>query len=120
MNQFLNKKLVNMGFVEQIETLFSLTMKDKLNTTSRSWDIYAYFENGKYYFSNNGELVSSFDTPDIDIEYILKKIKLEIAKYGCHLNTDKIVKEIDLNNIEKDMEDFIKAVRIVDKMYSEL
>ena len=120
MTQFFNKKLLSLGFEQKLDTLFSLHIDTPLQSTSTTWEVFAYYEDGKYYFSNNGDLVSSFDTPDIDIEFMLTKIKYEISKYGCSLNVSKIVKEIDLKNIQDDLKDFISAVKKIDKMYNNL
>lgn len=118
-DQSFKNKLLSLGFEQKIETLFSLTSIYKLKATLNYWQVFAYYENGKYYFSNNGDLLSEFDTPNVDIEFLLKKIKYEIGKFGCYLDSSKIVKEIDVNNIENDLKDFITAILLVDKMYGE-
>lgn len=120
MNQLFNKKITQLGFEQKIETLYSLVMDTKLNTTMNKWLVFAYYEDGKYYFSDNGDLVEMFDVPDIDIEYALDKIKESIKKFGCYLNVSKIVKEIDLNNLQRDFDNFVNAVISVDKLYNEI
>jgi hypothetical protein len=65
-------------------------------------------------------LVEYFDAPDINIDYVLEEINREIKKYGCYLNVSKIVKEIDVNNLENNLQDYLKAVSKVDKIYEEL
>ena len=120
MDHLFNEKLLRLGFEQKIETLFSLAMDDKLYSTSSRWLMFAYFEDGKYYFSDNGDMVETFDAPDIDILFMLEEIKKEIAQYGCTLNVSKIVKEIDLNNLERDFIQFIQAIHTVDAMYKSL
>ena len=120
MNQLYSKKLKELGFKQKIDTLFSLQKTDALFATSSIWQIFSYFENNKYYFSINSDLVNMFDAPDIDINFMLEKINNEIGKFDCYLNNFKIVKEIDLNNIEQDLNDFISAVYSVDKIYKNL
>lgn len=120
MDQIFSKNLLSLGFEQKIDTLFSIVIDEKLFATSNKWEVFAYFENGKYYFSNNGELVESFDAPDVDIEFMLKEIKREIEPFGCILNVSKIVKEIDLDNLENDLEKFVCAVYRVDQMYKNL
>ena len=51
---------------------------------------------------------------------MLEDIKDEIGKFGCYLNGSKIVKEINLNSFENDLDDFVSAVYKVDKMYEDL
>ena len=120
MNQIFNEKLLSLGFEQRIETLFSLPIQEVLYATNSTWEAFAYYEDGKYYFSNNGNLVEMFDAPDIDIDFMLEEISKQIGKYGCYLNVSKIVKEIDLNNIENDFNDFVSAVYAVDEMYNNL
>ena len=120
MDQLFNNKLLNLGFEQKLETLFSVVVEDKLFTTLSKWNIFAYFEDGKYYFSNNGDLVESFDAPGVDIDFMLEKIKEEIAKFGCYLNVSKIVKEINLETLEADLDDFVSAVYKVDNLYKNL
>ena len=120
MDQLFNEKLLKLGFEQRIETLFALHVHEVLFATSSTWQIFAYFEDGKYYFSSNGDLVEMFDAPDIDIDYMLDKISTEIGKFGCYLNVSKIVKEIDLINLEQDLNDFISAVYAVDEIYKNL
>ena len=120
MIQKFKNTLLSIGFTQQLNTLFSLPMKSPLNTTSNNWEVFAYFENEKYYFSTNGDLVSSFDCPDIDINFMLKKITYELNKYGCYLNGSKIVKEVDINNLESDLKTFILAVKKIDILYTEI
>lgn len=120
MDQFVKSQLEKLGFEQKIETLFSLVRKDRLHATLNYWEIFAYYEDGKYYFSDNGELVETFDAPDIDIVTMLEEIKGQIKKFGCRLNVSKIVKEINLKTLEKDFNDFVSAVLLVDKIYKEL
>lgn len=120
MDQFVKSQLEKLGFEQKIETLFSLVRKDRLHATLNYWEIFAYYEGGKYYFSDNGELVETFDAPDIDIVTMLEEIKGQIKKFGCRLNVSKIVKEINLKTLEKDFNDFVSAVLLVDKIYKEL
>lgn len=120
MDQVFNKKLLSLGFEQKLETLFSVIVEDKLFATLNKWEVFAYFEDGKYYFSNKGDLVESFDAPDIDIDFMIERIKEEIAKFGCFLNVSKIVKEINLETLENDLDDFVSAVYRVDQMYKEL
>lgn len=120
MDQRFSKILTKLGFEQRIETLFSLVMEDELYSTSNKWEVFAYFEDGKYYFSDNGDMVEMFDAPDIDTLALVEDIKVSIVKYGCRLDVSKIVKEIDLNNIEKDLENFILAIHCVDEIYKSL
>ena len=49
MDQLFNNKLLSLGFEQKLETLFSVVVEDKLFTTLSKWNIFAYFEDGKYY-----------------------------------------------------------------------
>ena len=121
MNQeYVINKLVELGFERRMETLWSKFSDYTLFTTLNQYEIFAYYENGNFYFSDNGDLVETFDAPDIDIEFMDKKIKYEIKKYGCYLNSSKIVKEIRVQNIERDLKYFTHAVNSVDNMYKNL
>ena len=99
MDQSLINKLLSLGFKQRVENMFSVDSEDKLFTTMNYWEIFVYFENGKHYISNNGDLVENFDAPNIVIDEAIKNIKSEIAKYGCVLNVSRIVKEFAIASL---------------------
>ena len=119
MSQFFNK-LEPLGFIKESDNLYSLQIKEALKATHCSWEIFAYKQDNKYLFSDNGNLLLEFDAPDIDIDFMLKSIKYEIGKLGCFINNSKIVKQINIDNIEQDLSDFIQAIHKVDNMYTNL
>ena len=51
---------------------------------------------------------------------MLEEIKKEIGKFGCYLDVSKIVKEVNINDFENELDLFTKAVKNVDKMYKDL
>ena len=120
MNEKFIKKLLELGFKKEIDNLYSFANKDKLYSTLNYWETFIYFENNKYFLSTNGDLVENFDAPDIDIIYMLEEIKKEIGKFGCYLDVSKIVKEVNINDFENELDLFTKAVKNVDKMYKDL
>ena len=94
--------------------------KNKSFKSCTKWLAFAYYEDGDYYFSNNGDLVEEFDAPNIIIDLMLDEIRKSISKFGCVLNVSNIVKKIDLNNIEEDYNQFLLAVKAVDNLYKNL
>ena len=123
MNKEFVKKLISLGFNKcrkDLDTIYCYDNEDKLFTTMNRWTTFVYFENDKYYISNNGDLVENFDAPDIDIYFMLKEIKNEIAKFGCSLNVSRITKEFEIEDFEKAIEDFKKAIYSVDDMYKKI
>lgn len=120
MNQIFCKKIKALGFEQKIDTLFEKQINDALFATSTTWLIFAYFEHNKYYFSTNSDLVETFSAPDIDLDFMLTEINTKIKNYGCYLKDFKIIKEINLINIEQDLNNFISAVYCVDEMYKNL
>lgn len=122
MDQNFVEKLLKLNFVKvkRIDNIYYFDNEDKLYTTLSRWITFVYFENDKYYISNNGDLVENFDAPNIDIDYMLETIKKEIGKFGCFLNVSRIVKETTLETFEEDLENFNKAIKIVDNLYREL
>lgn len=117
MNSFITQKITSLGFKKENESIYSLVNKDKLFTTRNYWETFFYYENNHYYLSNNGDLVENFDAPDIDLEYELEQIKNAISKFGCYLDVSRIVKDVDINNFETELENFTKAVLAVDDIY---
>lgn len=120
MDQRIKTHLLDLGFNQKLDTLFSLPVSKPLSATGNFWDVFAYFENGCCYLSTNGDLVSAFDVPDIDIDFMLKKISYELHKYGCYLNGSKIVKQLDPKNIKQELKQFIIAVKKIDNLYDEI
>lgn len=120
MDKAIEKKLIFLGFKKEIDNLYSLVIKDKLYTTNNMWELFIYFEKDNYYLSNNGDLVENFDAPDIDIMYALKEIKDIISKFGCYLDVSRIVKVIDISNLENEIDNFTGAVNAVDNLYKEI
>ncbi|MBE5736096.1 MAG: hypothetical protein E7356_01895 [Clostridiales bacterium] len=119
MYQLFNK-LERLGFKKESDNLYSLQIKETLRATHSTWEIFTYTQDNKYYFSDNGNLLLEFDAPDIDIVFMLKSIKYEIGKLGCFINNSKIVKQINIDDIEQDLSDFIQAIHKVDNMYTNL
>ena len=120
MNKYFKEKLVALGFKETVEDLFSMVTDIKLFSTYTHLQVFACFKDGKCYLKDNGDIVESFDAPDIDIEYMLGEIASKLKEYGCELSVSNIVKETDINSLEKDLKSFIQAVKIVDQMYKAL
>ena len=120
MDQSLINKLLSLGFKQRVENMFSVDSEDKLFTTMNYWEIFVYFENGKHYISNNGDLVENFDAPNIVLDEALKNIKERISKFGCVLNVSRIVKEFEPKDFDESLLQFVEAVKSVDKMYEEL
>lgn len=120
MNQEISKKLERLGFEQKLETLFSLTIDEKYFASKTTMQVFAYFENGNYYFSDNGDMVESFDAPDIDIDFVFEKIQNMIAKHGCSLHVSKIVKTFTSVTLENDFKNFIFALQKVNKLSTEI
>ena len=120
MMQLFKEKLLQMNFEQERETMFIKKMPEPLFATSCTWPVFAFCEDGKYYFSSDCYLVEAFDAPDIDIDFMLEEIDREIGKFGCFLKVSNIMKIIDIKNIERDLEKFISAVLRVDEMYRSL
>lgn len=120
MEQIFVDSLISLGFERKLETLYCLVIDDELFATKSKWLAFAYYEDGNYYFSNNGDLVEEFDAPNIVLEIMLDEIRKKIFEFGCVLNVSNIVKKIDLNNIEDDYNQFLLAVKAVDNLYKNL
>ena len=103
MDKLFEQKLNDLGFKKELENIYSFVIDEKLFTTGKDWLLFIYFENDNYYLSNNGDLVENFDAPDIDIEYSLKEIKKIISEYGCFLDVSRIVKVININNLNEEI-----------------
>ncbi|MBQ8425632.1 MAG: hypothetical protein IJX17_06385 [Clostridia bacterium] len=120
MDKLFEQKLNDLGFKKELENIYSFVIDEKLFTTGKDWLLFIYFENDNYYLSNNGDLVENFDAPDIDIEYSLKEIKKIISEYGCFLDVSRIVKVININNLNEEINVFINAVKSVDNLYKKI
>lgn len=121
MDKNLIKQLEELSFEKRIDTLYSLVINKKLYALSNSgWEVFFYYENDKFYLSNNGDLVETFDAPDIDIEYMIQEIEKELKNYGCYLISSRIVKEVRLDKLVEELEQFISAIERIDQMYKDI
>ena len=120
MDKEFEKKLFSLEYERFFKDLYGYSNPEKLFTTQNRWLTFVFFENGKYYMSNESELVENFDAPDIDVYYMIEVIKTEIAKFGCTLNIARITKEFEIQNFEKALEEFKNAVFIVDDLYKKI
>ena len=122
MNQDYIKKLKLLGFEREknSDSIYYFDNQDKLYATQSRWTTFVYYENNTYYISNNGDLVENFDAPNIDIYKVIEIIKNKIEKFGCYLDTSRIVKETTLETFEDDLKKFYNAVKVIDKIYRDL
>ena len=120
MDQSVIKKLLDLGFEQRMENVYSIVAENKLFATMNYWEIFVCFENGKHFISNNGDLVENFDAPNIVLDEAVKNIKERISKFGCVLNVSRIVKEFEPKDFDRALSQFVEAVNAVDKMYEEL
>lgn len=120
MDKLFIEKIYQLGFEKGLDNLYYFINEESLFSTKTPWFTFVFLEDNKYFLSDSGELIETFDAPDIDLDSELEYIKNEISNFGCRLDVSKITKEIDINNFESELENFTKAVLAVDNHYKEI
>ena len=112
--------ILNLGFKQIAENVFELNLPITNYSTNTNLKIFLYKKNNIFYFCDNGDIVEEFDCVNINFDKALKNIENKLKEYNCYLIESKITKEINLNNFEKDLTNFIYAIIEVDLIYKNI
>ena len=120
MNNNIVSNLVTLGFTKMLDNLYTLSLPNVLNATNQNIQVFVYEEDEKFYLSDNGDLVEEFDTVNINLDKALIEIENILNGFNCKLSESKIVKEIDISNIKKELKSFLHAITQVDLLYKNI
>lgn len=119
MNNNIVNLLTSLGFTKMLENLYTLTLPNP-NAANQSTQVFVYEENKKFFMCDNGDLVEEFDAVNIDLDKALQEIENILNGFNCYLNESKIVKEIEITNIRKELKSFLHALTQVNLLYKNI
>lgn len=123
MTQNITEALKYFGFKFNDKTnTYTLAMPIILKNIDEFLQIFCYEVGGNVYLSDNGNLINSFDLPNVNFVKALDTIEEDYGKF-CHVVKGRLIKElteVDCNRFPYTLSKFIRTILDIESFLTTL